>query len=66
MMYQNQAGKMGAAASQPAKRKGNMSVDPLERLNQRMAGRTHGGSLEGVKTPDPKKKTSLMRILGNM
>ena len=48
MMYKNQAGKMGAMSSQPAKRKMAANVDPLERLNQKMAGRTHGKSLEGL------------------
>ena len=35
MMYKNQAGKMGAMSSQPAKRKMAANVDPLERLNQK-------------------------------
>ena len=48
MMYKNQAGKMGAASSQPAKRKMAMNVDPLERLNHKMAGCTHGKYVEGV------------------
>ena len=48
MMYRkNIAGEMGAKASQPAKRRADMTVDPLERLNQKMAGRTHGGAVMG-------------------
>ena len=43
----NIAGKMGKISIQPAKM--TMTVDPLERLQQRMAGRTHGGSLAGLK-----------------
>jgi hypothetical protein len=43
----NIAGKMGKVSIQPAKM--TMTVDPLERLQQRMAGRTHGGSLAGLK-----------------
>ena len=32
----NIAGEMGARSSQPAKRRADMTVDPLERLNQKM------------------------------
>jgi hypothetical protein len=50
MMYrrpQNIAGEMGRVSSQPAKRRVDMTVDPLERLNQKMAGRMQGGAVEG-------------------
>lgn len=43
----NIAGKMGKVSIQPAKTV--MTVDPLERMQQRMAGRTHGGVLAGLK-----------------
>ena len=66
MMYRNQAGKMGAMSSQPAKRKIAASVDPLERLNQKMAGRTQGGSTEGLAMTNKKKKRSLMNNYGMM
>ena len=48
------AGMMGKQAMQPAQMKMSQTVDPLERLQQRMAGRTLGGALDGVK----KKETS--------
>lgn len=66
MAYKNQAGKMGAMSAQPAKRKGTRTVDPLESLNQKMAGRTQGKSLDGLAPGLKKKKTSLMGTLGNM
>tara|TARA_A100000171_G_C2125361_1_gene143190 strand:+ start:136 stop:336 length:201 start_codon:yes stop_codon:yes gene_type:complete len=66
MMYKNQAGKMGAASAQPAKRRMNMNVDPLERLQQKMAGRTQGGSVEGLAPGKRKKKMSLMSTVGMM
>ncbi len=62
----NIAGEMGAKSAQPAKRRVDMTVDPLERLNQRMAGRTQGGSLEGIPTTNKKKKRSLMNNYGMM
>ena len=40
----NIAGAMGKRSAQPAKRMKNATVDPIERLNQRMAGRTQGGA----------------------
>ena len=43
----NIAGEMGRKSSQPAKRRADMTVDPLERLNQKMAGRMQGGAVEG-------------------
>ncbi len=64
MMYRNQAGKMGSMSSQPAKRKIAASVDPLERLNQKMAGRMQGGLVEGK--DKKKKKPSLMNSIGMM
>lgn len=57
---QNLAGLMGRDASQPAQLLGNMTVDPLERLNQKMAGRTQGGSTNGLKM----KKPTLMNSYG--
>tara|TARA_B100000035_G_scaffold62918_1_gene50970 strand:- start:3614 stop:3808 length:195 start_codon:yes stop_codon:yes gene_type:complete len=64
MMYRNQAGKMGSMSSQPAKRKIAASVDPLERLNQKMSGRMQGGLVEGK--DKKKKKLSLMNSIGMM
>ena len=66
MMYRNQAGKMGAMSSQPAKRKMAMTVDPIERLNQKMAGRTQGKSLEGLAPGLRKKKKSIIASYGMM
>ena len=66
MMYRNQAGKMGAMSSQPAKRKMAMTVDPLERLNQKMAGRTQGKSLEGIAPGLRKKRKSIISSYGMM
>ena len=43
----NQAGRMGKVAVQPAKVM--QTVDPLERMMQKMAGRTHGRSMAGMK-----------------
>ena len=63
MVYKNQAGHMGAMSSQPAKQKDILTVDPLEALNQKMAGRTHGKSLEGLA---PGKRKKRMSILGTM
>lgn len=57
---QNLAGIMGKDASQPAQMVGNATVDPIERLNQKMAGRTQGGSTNGLK----KRKVSLMNMYG--
>ena len=45
----NQAGRMGKVAVQPAKVM--QTVDPLERMMQKMAGRTHGRSMAGMKQP---------------
>tara|TARA_R100000700_G_scaffold8755_1_gene12785 strand:+ start:101 stop:298 length:198 start_codon:yes stop_codon:yes gene_type:complete len=65
-MYRNQAGKMGAMSSQPAKRKMAMTVDPIERLNQKMAGRTQGKSLEGIAPGLRKKRKSIIASYGMM
>jgi hypothetical protein len=43
----NQAGRMGKVAVQPAKVM--QTVDPLERMMQKMAGRTHGRAMAGMK-----------------
>jgi hypothetical protein len=66
MMYRakNIAGEMGAKSSQPAKRRADMTVDPLERLNQKMAGRMQGGAVEG--SSKKKKRASLMNSMGMM
>lgn len=49
----NVAGIMGRDASQPAQMTGVATVDPIERLSQRMAGRTMGGSMDGLKLRKP-------------
>ena len=54
---------MGKMSSQPAKTKMFETVDPLERLQQRIAGKTLGGALDGVKK---KKDSSLLNMYGNM
>jgi hypothetical protein len=51
---------MGAISNQPAKSVGQMTVDPLERMQQKMAGRTHGGVVEGL----TKKKPSILSNYG--
>jgi hypothetical protein len=66
MMYrrpQNIAGEMGRMSSQPAKRRVDMTVDPLERLNQKMAGRMQGGAVEGK---EKRKKRSMLNSIGMM
>ena len=62
----NIAGEMGRRSSQPAKRRADMTVDPIERLNQKMAGRTKGGSVEGLSPNQRKKKRSIMNSIGMM
>ena len=52
----NLAGEMGAKASQPAKRRD--TVDPLERLDQKMAGKRKGGD------PKKAKRQSMMSSYG--
>ena len=57
----NIAGAMGKKSSQPAKNMKSSTVDPIERLNQRMAGRTQGGATDGIKL---KKKPTIMQSYG--
>jgi len=57
----NIAGLMGRDAMQPAAFNGVATIDPIEKLNQKMAGRTKGGSVEGLKM----KKPSLMNSYRN-
>lgn len=49
----NVAGMMGKMASQPSQGKREGTVDPLERLEQKRAGRMEGGN-------KPNKRKSLM------
>jgi len=56
MKKRNIAGEMGAKASQPAKRRD--TVDPLERLNQKMSGKSKGGD------PKKAKRRSMMQTYG--
>jgi len=55
----NMAGVMGKRSAQPANKNRNATVDPLERLNQSMAGRMRGGNKR-------KKRESLMTSYGMM
>ena len=57
----NIAVMMGKKSSQPAQIKGQMTVDPLERAMQKMAGRTQGGAIDGIKL---KKKPNIMQSYG--
>jgi hypothetical protein len=57
---QNLAGIMGKDASQPAQMGMQETVDPIERMNQKMAGRTQGGSTK----PSKKRRVSLMNSYG--
>lgn len=57
----NIAGMMGKRSSQPAQMMGKMTVDPLERAMQKMAGRTQGGAMDGIKL---KKKPTIMTSYG--
>ena len=57
----NIAGLMGKRSSQPARMPGQMTVDPLERAMQKMAGRTQGGAVDGIKM---KKKPTIMTSYG--
>jgi hypothetical protein len=52
---------MGKKSSQPAQKMGQMTVDPLERAMQKMAGRTQGGAIDGIKL---KKKPTIMQSYG--
>ena len=60
---QDIAGEMGRKSSQPAKRRADMTVDPLERLGQKMAGRMQGGAVEGK---EKRKKRSMLNSIGMM
>lgn len=57
---QNIAGLMGRDAVQPAALPGLSTVDPLERMMQKSAGRSQGRILEGIKV----KRPSLMGSYG--
>ena len=59
------AGMMGRMSSQPASMGAAATVDPLERLNQRMAGRTKGGDVK-KKPKDEVIRRSLMSSYGAM
>jgi len=59
------AGMMGRRSNQPARLTRAATVDPLERLNQRMAGRTQGGAVK-KKTPEDRARRSLMSSYGMM
>ena len=50
---QNIAGLMGRDAMQPAQMPGIATVDPLERMMQKSAGRSQGKVLEGIKVKRP-------------
>jgi len=64
--YKRQSGLMGAAASQPTQGVSSaMTVDPIERLNQRMAGRMEGGDMRKKKKAGPVRQ-SLMANYGGM
>jgi hypothetical protein len=60
----NIAGIMGGNAAQPAALLGQSTVDPLERAQQKMAGRTQGGAVEGVQDPKMRPKRTLMTSYG--
>jgi hypothetical protein len=69
MMIENKrpqmlAGIMGRNAAQPAQMLGQMTVNPLERLQQKMAGRTQGRALDGVKQENKRSKTSILTSYG--
>ena len=51
----NMAGVMGALSAQPLQGMSlSMNVDPLERLQQKSAGRSQGRSLAGIKKKEKK------------
>ena len=60
----NVAGIMGGTAAQPAQMMGQMTVDPLERAQQKMAGRTQGKALSGVRDPKLRPKRTIMNSYG--
>ena len=60
------AGLMGRKSNQVAKgMSASIDVDPLERLNQKMAGRTEGGEVK-KKTKEDRARRSLMSSYGSM
>ena len=60
------AGLMGRKSNQVAKgMSSSVTVDPLERLNQKMAGRTEGGAVK-AKTKEGRARRSLMSSYGSM
>lgn len=63
--FLNIAGMMGRRANQPARLTRAATVDPIERLNQRMAGRTEGGNVK-KKTPEDRARRSMMSSYGMM
>ena len=60
------AGRMGRRSNQVAKgMSASVDVDPLERLNQKMAGRMEGGKVK-KKTKEDRARRSLMSSYGAM
>lgn len=60
------AGLMGRKSNQVAKgMSASIDVDPLERLEQKMAGRTEGGAVKR-KTKEDRARRSLMSSYGGM
>ena len=60
------AGLMGRKSNQIAKgMSSSVTVDPLERLNQKMAGRNEGGAVK-AKTKEDRARRSLMSSYGSM
>lgn len=60
------AGRMGRRSNQVAKgMSASVDVDPLERLNQKMAGRMEGGNVK-KKTKEDRARRSLMSSYGAM
>jgi hypothetical protein len=60
------AGLMGRKSNQVAKgMSASIDVDPLERLEQKMAGRTEGGAVK-KKTNEDRARRSLMSSYGSM
>ena len=50
----NLAGIMGADSYQPAAQMGQMTVDPIERLGQKMSGKKEGRKIKGLRKKRPK------------
>lgn len=63
--FLNIAGIMGRRANQPARMTRAATVDPIERLNQRMAGRMEGGDVKR-KTKEDRARRSMMSSYGMM